>query len=58
MLNRDNAGQWVKNTKTGTEAQIISEYINTKTKKPMIEVAVLGIMSKKAYWPASSVVAA
>lgn len=59
MLNKENAGKWVKNVKTGTQGVIISEYINTRTGKPQIEVAVMGIMtmSNRAYWRASAVVA-
>lgn len=58
MISYSNKGLWVKNTKTGTQATIISQYVNTSNGKPMIEVAVMGIASKKAYWLAQAVEAA
>lgn len=49
--------EWVKNKKTGTNALVISRYVDTFTGKAKIEVAVTGIMAKshRAYWLASSV---
>jgi hypothetical protein len=55
MISYSNKGLWVKNVKTGNTGTIISQYVNTKTGKPMVEVAVLGIASKKAYWLAQAV---
>lgn len=49
--------EWVNNKKTGTNALVISRYVDTFTGKAKIEVAVTGIMAKshRAYWLASSV---
>lgn len=55
MISYLNKGLWVKNTKTGNTGTIISQYVNLSNGKPMVEVAVLGIASKKAYWMASAV---
>lgn len=56
MVSYSNKGLWIKNTKTGSIGTIISQYVNTSNGKPMIQVAVFGIESKKAFWLASSVV--
>ena len=56
MISYSNKGKWIKNTKTGSIGTILSQYVNTGNGKPMIQVAIFGIESNKAYWLASSVV--
>lgn len=55
-INTTAANEWVRNKKTGTEALVVSRYIDTFSGKAKIEVALTGIMAKshRAYWLASS----
>jgi hypothetical protein len=55
MISYSQKGTWVRNVKTGNIGTIISQYVNTSNGKPMVEVAVMGIASKKAYWLAQAV---
>lgn len=50
------SNEWIKNTKTGTVGTVVSRYINMSNGKPMVEVAILGVLAKsqRAYWLASS----
>lgn len=51
------ANEWVRNAKTGSIGLVMSRYIDARTNKPKVEVAIMGIkaVSHRAYWLKSSV---